>query len=80
MTVYVVKMPKIGDLTSSCLLLTWLVSVGAEVEQGSPMAVVETDKVQAEVPSPVQGVVTELLAEENDEVAVGRPICRLESL
>jgi pyruvate/2-oxoglutarate dehydrogenase complex dihydrolipoamide acyltransferase (E2) component len=40
---------------------------------------VETDKVEADLPSPIPGTVVELLVEIDDEVRVGTPVCTIET-
>ncbi len=73
-----VKMPRLGDTTQSVMIAEWLVEVGAEVIAGSPLVLVETDKVTTEVPSPVGGTLVEQLVAAQDEVDVGEPICVVE--
>ena len=48
-------MPRLGETVDEVVLLEWLVEVGDQVEEGAELAVVETDKVETEVPSPVAG-------------------------
>ena len=74
-----VKMPKLGDTANEVLVLEWSVSVGDTVAAGDVLMRVETDKVEADVPSPVGGTVAELRAAPEDEVAVGTAICVIES-
>ena len=73
-----VKMPRLGETTQSVMIAEWLVEVGAEVIAGSPLVLVETDKVTTEVPSPVGGTLVEQLVAAQDEVDVGEPICVVE--
>ena len=70
---HTLKMPKLGDATQEVVVETWEVDVGAAVEIGDVLMIVETDKVNAEVPSPIAGTLVEQLVEEGDEVAVGAP-------
>ena len=72
------KMPRLGETTQSVMIAEWLVEVGAEVIAGSPLVLVETDKVTTEVPSPVGGTLVEQLVAAQDEVDVGEPICVVE--
>lgn len=72
-----VTMPKWGMSMQEGLLTEWLVAVGDTVSEGQPLATVETEKVDAEVESPIAGTVIELLAEAGDEVEVGAVIARL---
>lgn len=73
------KMPKLGETTESVVVLEWHVRVGGRIGRDEPLMQVETDKVEVEVPSPVAGVVAELLVAENEEVVVGGLICVIES-
>lgn len=65
------KFPDIGEGISEGVLLEWLVEVGEEVEEGDPLFLVETDKVNAEIPSPKDGTIAKLLGEEGDTINVG---------
>jgi pyruvate/2-oxoglutarate dehydrogenase complex dihydrolipoamide acyltransferase (E2) component len=74
-----VKMPRLGETTESVVVLEWHVGVGDRIGRDQALMQVETDKVEVEVPSPVAGVVTELLVAQDDEVSVGAAICVVES-
>jgi len=74
-----VTLPRLGDTTTEVLIKEWLQSVGVRLEAGSPLVVVETDKVDVDVPSPVAGVLIEYLVAPDEEVAVGTPICAVET-
>jgi len=74
-----VKLPRLGDTTQSALIAEWLCNVGERVEVGTPLVTVETDKITTDVPSPVAGTLVEQLVAAQDEVAVGTPICIVES-
>ena len=76
---YEVKMPRLGETVDEVVLLEWLVEVGDQVEEGAELALVETDKVETEVPSPVAGTVTEITVSEDAEVNTGEVICVLET-
>lgn len=75
----IVKLPKLGDTANEVLVLEWNVGAGDEVAVGDALMRVETDKVEADVPSPVAGTVAELRVEVEDEVEVGSAICVIES-
>ena len=70
-----IKMPKLGETVDSVVVLEWTVSVGDEVAAGDTLMRVETDKVDADLPSPMAGTIVELLVAPEDEVAVGEPVC-----
>jgi len=73
-----VTMPQLGESVVEGTIGKWLVSVGDEVSKDQPLAEILTDKADSELPSPVAGVVTKLLAEEDDVIAVGEPICEID--
>lgn len=52
----------------------WSKKVGDHVDEGETIVEARTDKVNAEIPSPVTGTVAELLVKEGDPVKVGQPI------
>ncbi|HTW98339.1 MAG TPA: biotin/lipoyl-containing protein [Acidimicrobiales bacterium] len=70
-----VKLPKLGDTTQVVVVNEWLVEPGAAVQAGQALMSVETDKVTADVPSPVAGTLVEQLVRPQDEVDVGAVIC-----
>jgi pyruvate/2-oxoglutarate dehydrogenase complex dihydrolipoamide acyltransferase (E2) component len=74
-----VKLPQLGDTTQEVLITEWLRDVGDEVESGTVLMMVETDKAIAEVPSPVAGRLVEQLVSVDDEISVGTHICVIES-
>ena len=65
------KLPDVGEGVAEGELVSWLVAPGDRVEEGEPVAEVETDKALVEVPSRYDGTVEELFAEEGDIVPVG---------
>ena len=65
------KLPDVGEGVAEGELVNWFVSPGDTVTEDQPVAEVETDKSLVEVPSPYNGTVKELLAEEGEMVPVG---------
>ncbi|MEF8773910.1 MAG: 2-oxo acid dehydrogenase subunit E2 [Halobacteriales archaeon] len=65
------ELPDVGEGIAEGELVSWLVDVGDAVAEDQPLAEVETDKAMVDVPSPVDGTVTEKLYEEGDIVPVG---------
>ncbi len=63
--------PDVGEGVTEGTLLKWLVEVGDSVEEDESLAEVETDKAVVEVPSPTDGTITELRAEEGALINVG---------
>ncbi len=72
-----VAFPEMGDSVAEGTVLEWRVKVGDSVSVDDPLVEISTDKVDAEVPSPVAGTVTELLVEPDETVAVGSVLCRI---
>lgn len=68
------KLPEIGEGTAEGEIIKWLVAVGDEVEEDTPLVEVMTDKATVEIPSPGPGTVAELRAAEGDVVDVGAVI------
>lgn len=73
------KMPRVADSIHDYLVSEVLVEVGDAVAQGDPILIVETDKVDSEVPAAADGVVQEILVAADDEISVGTPIAVLET-
>ena len=74
-----VILPKWGMTMQDGTIVEWLVSEGQHVREGDPVAVIETEKVETELPSPETGTVAEIVVEEGDTVDVGTVIAWLES-
>ena len=72
-----VEMPELGESVTEGTITQWLKSVGDTVEVDEPLLEVSTDKVDTEIPSPVAGTLTEILADEDDTVDVGAIIARI---
>ena len=68
------KLPEIGEGTAEGEIIKWLVGVGDEVVEDTPLVEVMTDKATVEIPSPGPGVVAELRASEGEVVEVGSVI------
>lgn len=74
-----VLMPQLGESVTEGTISRWLVKVGDTVKKYDPICEVNTDKVNAEVPSSFTGTVTEIVVEEGETVAVGTLICYISS-
>ncbi len=63
-------MPQMGESIAEGTITKWLVQVGQPVERDQPLLEISTDKVDAEIPSPVSGVLREVLFAEGETVEV----------
>src|SRR5260370_11231490 len=73
-----VVMPQLGESVQEGMISTWLVKPGDKVVEFEPMLEVDTDKVSAEVPAPVTGILKEILAKEGQTVQAGAEIAVVE--
>jgi len=73
-----VVMPQLGESVHEGTISRWLVKPGDKVVEFEPMLEVDTDKVNAEVPAPVSGVLREILAKEGETVQAGAEIAVVE--
>ncbi|HEY8634123.1 MAG TPA: dihydrolipoamide acetyltransferase family protein [Candidatus Dormibacteraeota bacterium] len=73
-----VVMPQLGESVHEGTISKWLVKVGDKVVEFEPMLEVDTDKVSAEVPAPVTGILKEILANEGQTVQAGAEIAVVE--
>src|SRR3954454_2575236 len=74
-----ITMPEMGESVTEGIVLEWHVAEGDSVKEGDTVVEVSTDKVDAEVPAPMDGVITKLVAAVDDEVAVGAPLAEMEA-
>jgi len=73
-----VVMPQLGESVHEGTISKWLVKPGDKVVEFEPMLEVDTDKVSAEVPAPVTGILKEILAKEGETVQAGAEIAVVE--
>ena len=74
----VVEMPQLGETITEGTVIQWLKNPGDPVALDESLCEIETEKVNAEIPSPFAGVMGEHLVEEGETVEVGTPICQVE--
>src|SRR5215218_9728845 len=72
-----VVMPAMGESVSEGVVLEWAKQVGDGIEADETIVEISTDKVDAEVPAPASGTVSEILAEAGETVTVGQVIGRI---
>src|SRR3954471_5525051 len=72
-----VTFPEMGDSVAEGTVLEWRVKVGDSVAVDDPLVEISTDKVDAEVPSPVAGTIAEILVDADQTIPVGSVLCRI---
>ena len=72
-------MPKLGESIMEATILKWHKKPGDKVETDETVLDIATDKVDSEVPSTTDGIITEVLYKENDVVPIGEVIARIET-
>src|SRR3712207_83098 len=72
-----VHVPQMGESVSEGTVLEWLKKVGDRVEVDEGIVEISTDKVDAELPSPVAGTLVEILAEPDEVVQAGSVVARI---
>src|SRR6478609_1496871 len=65
-----VVMPQMGESIAEGTIVRWIKKVGDTVDRDEPLFEISTDKVDAEIPSPVAGVVSEIRVKEGETVPV----------
>jgi len=78
MAKFEILMPKLGESIIEATITRWVKSVGDSVEEDDSILEIATDKVDSEIPSPVEGKLVEQLYEEGEVVAVGKVIAIVE--
>src|SRR5215813_8506841 len=73
-----VVMPQMGESIAEGTITKWLKKVGERVERDEPLFEISTDKVDAEIPSPAAGTLTEIRANEGDTVEVNTVVAVLD--
>ena len=73
-----IEMPEMGESVTEGIVLEWHVTEGDFVNEGDTVVEVSTDKVDAEVPAPIAGTITKLIAQVDEEVPVGAPLAEME--
>jgi 2-oxoglutarate dehydrogenase E2 component (dihydrolipoamide succinyltransferase) len=74
-----IVLPELGESVTEGTVTRWLKSVGDDVAVDEPLLEISTDKVDTEIPSPVAGVLQEILVAEDETVAVGSALARIGS-
>src|SRR5436305_12153888 len=73
-----VVMPQMGESIAEGTITKWLKNVGDKVERDEPLFEISTDKVDAEIPSPAAGTLTEIKHKEGETVEVNTVVAVLD--
>src|SRR5215467_9568222 len=73
-----VVMPQMGESIAEGTITKWLKNVGDHVDRDEPLFEISTDKVDAEIPSPAAGTLTEVRFKEGDTVEVNTVVAVLD--
>src|SRR6476659_3292136 len=73
-----VVMPQMGESIAEGTITKWLKQVGDRVERDEPLFEISTDKVDAEIPSPAAGTLTEIRFKEGDTVEINTTVAVLD--
>ncbi|HJT72618.1 MAG TPA: biotin/lipoyl-containing protein, partial [Chitinophaga sp.] len=77
MAIVELVMPKMGESIMEATILRWHKKAGDQVKADETVLEIATDKVDSEVPSIADGIITEVLYAENDVVPIGTVIARI---
>ncbi len=72
-----ITLPHVGESVTEAVIERWLKQVGDLVEKYEPLAEVVTDKVSMEMPSPVEGVLTDILVDAGQTIPMGAEIAEI---
>ncbi|NTW24159.1 MAG: 2-oxo acid dehydrogenase subunit E2 [Lentimicrobium sp.] len=79
MAKFEVIMPKLGESIIEATITKWMKNPGDQIEEDDPIVEIATDKVDSEIPSPVEGKLIKVLYNEGDVVPVGKVIAIIET-
>lgn len=78
MPTFEIKMPKLGESVEEATITKWFVKENDVIQEEQALLEIATDKVDSEIPSPVDGKVLQILFKENEKVAVGKTIATID--
>lgn len=73
-----ILVPKMGESINEATVIRWLKNVGDKIEKDEPIVEIATDKVDNEIPSPAEGILTQQLFQDGDVVKVGEAIAMMQ--
>ena len=72
-----VVMPQMGESIAEGTIVRWIKKVGDSIDRDEPLFEISTDKVDAEIPSPAAGVLTEIKVKEGETVPVNSVVATI---
>ncbi len=72
-------MPKMGESIMEATILKWVKNVGDKVEEDETILEIATDKVDSEIPSPVDGVIVEILHQVDEVIPIGQVVAIIQT-
>ena len=75
----IIELPHVGESVVEGTIGKWLKKPGDQIERYDPLVEIVTDKVTMEMPSPVSGVLSRIIAEEGETIPMGAPIAESET-
>ncbi|MCK9617916.1 MAG: 2-oxo acid dehydrogenase subunit E2 [Lentimicrobiaceae bacterium] len=78
MAMFEIIMPKLGESIIEATITKWLKTVGDTVNEDDSLVEIATDKVDSEIPSPVEGILKKIFFKEGETVAVGKVIALID--
>ncbi len=72
-----VVLPALGESVTEGTVTRWLKKVGDSIQEDEGLLEISTDKVDTEIPSPVSGVIEEILVQEDETVEVGAILAKI---
>jgi 2-oxoisovalerate dehydrogenase E2 component (dihydrolipoyl transacylase) len=77
---YTLTMPEVGETVTEGTIEKWLKQPGDKIEKYDPIVEINTDKVNVELPSPVSGMMKEIIAKEGETVPIGAPLATIDEV
>ncbi len=72
-----IVMPQMGESIAEGTIVRWMKKVGDQIDRDEPLFEISTDKVDAEIPSPAAGILTEIMVKEGETVAVNSVVATI---
>lgn len=79
MAIFKLVLPRMGESVTEATITSWNKKVGDRIEEDEPVVEIATDKVDSDVPSPVEGILKEILFESGEVVQVGQVLALIET-